>query len=115
MSGFDPVSSPYEEESTCENDNSTDQDNYTSSTEPVTNSYMENENMGLLQFQTNGIPTHNYRNQIPQIVDDIDASTKNYAITLSPAKASEPTDVVNDDGGPKYKFGLAKNGDGHGA
>ncbi|WP_421878606.1 YHYH protein [Marinoscillum sp.] len=107
-----PAASPYGEESTCANDNSTDMDNHECTTSPVTNSYSESVNAmdGDLVISTNGIPTHDYRNQIPEIVSDLDNSAKTYVVALSPSKAASITDINGSSGMPEWRFGVAKNG-----
>jgi|GEM_PF-2144846 len=102
------VSSPYGT-STCANDNSMDQNNHACTTTPSSNSYSESISNGLLTVTTNGIPTHDYRNQIPDLVSDLDASTKTYDVTTSPAKATNASDLTNS-GTPIWRFGVAKNG-----
>lgn len=97
---------------TCSNDNSTDQDDRGCTETPETNQYDDNtvNFSGNREVVTNGIPTHDYRNQIPEIVSSLDNSTKTYEFDNSPNKAASTTSITGNDGRPQYKFGVAKNG-----
>ena len=55
----------------CQNDNSTDQNSHQCTTTPtVSSTYSESINGDNRVISTNGIPSHDYRNQIPNIVDE---------------------------------------------
>ena len=97
---------------TCSNDNSTDQNNHACDETPVANQYDDNtvNFSGNREVVTNGIPTHDYRNQIPMIVSELDSSTKTYEFDNTPEKAGATTSITNSDGTPQWKFGVAKNG-----
>lgn len=99
-------------DATCPNDNSTDQDNRTCTLGPDTNTYDDTtvNGGGDREIVTNGIPTHEYGNQIPMIVSNLDNSTKTYYVDNTPTKAGAITSITFDDGTPKWKFGVAKNG-----
>jgi len=97
---------------TCDNDNSIDQDNWNCEVTPGSNQYDDNtvNGSGNREVVTNGIPTHDYRNQIPNIVSELDNSTKTYEFSNTPTKAGSTTSVNGSDGRPEYKFGVATNG-----
>jgi len=101
-----------EETFNCSNDNSIDMDNRTCDLTPGSNQYDDNTiNVNdEREIVTNGIPTHDYNNQIPNIVSELDNSTKTYLIDNSPAKAASTTSVNGSDGRPAWKFGVATNG-----
>ena len=95
----------------CQNDNSTDQNSHQCTTTPtVSSAYSESINGDNRVISTNGIPSHDYRNQIPNIVANLNASNKTYVIDKTPALASIITSVVKTDGSPNYAFGVALNG-----
>ena len=96
----------------CTSDNSIDQNNVSCGRQPEANSYDDsnvNPN-GLREIITNGIPTHDYNIQIPNIVSSLDNSQKTYYIDNTPAKANSTTNITQDNGRPLYRFGVAKNG-----
>ena len=97
---------------TCSNDNSIDQANHACEETPGANQYDDNtiNISGNREVVTNGIPTHDYRNQIPNIVAGLDNSTKMYEFDNTPVKAGAVTSVNGSDGRPQWKFGVAKNG-----
>ncbi len=97
---------------TCSNDDSMDQDAHACGETPGANQYDDNtvNFSGNREVVTNGIPTHDYRNQIPKIVSNLDNSTKTYEFDNTPEKASSTTSITGSDGTPKWKFGVAKNG-----
>lgn len=99
-------------DASCANDNSTDQDNRTCDLGPDSNTYNDAtvNGGGDREVVTNGIPTHAYGNQIPNIVASLDNSTKTYYVDNTPSKAASITSITFDDGSPKWKFGVAKNG-----
>ncbi|MDG2344120.1 MAG: YHYH protein [Flavobacteriales bacterium] len=95
----------------CQNDNSTDQNSHQCTTTPtVSSNYSESINGNNRVILTNGIPSHDYRNQIPNIVANLNASNKTYVIDKNPALASSITSLVKPDGSPNYAFGVALNG-----
>lgn len=96
---------------TCGNDNSIDQNNHACDQTPGTNQYDDNtvNFAGNREVVTNGIPTHDYRNQIPDIAPTLDNSSKTYEFDNTPAKAGAITYLTNG-GTPVYRFGVAKNG-----
>lgn len=93
----------------CENDNSIDQNNRSCTMGPDSNTYDDSNvnGAGDREIVTNGIPTHEYGNQIPDLVDMLDNSTKTYR---TPSKASSSTSITGSDGRPDWRFGIAKNG-----
>ncbi|MTI38549.1 YHYH protein [Fulvivirga lutimaris] len=99
-------------DATCANDNSTDQGNRSCTLGPDSNTYNDAtvNGGGDREIVTNGIPTHEYGNQIPMIVSNLDNSTKTYYVDNTPTKAGAITSITFDDGSPKWKFGVAKNG-----
>ena len=96
----------------CDNDNSTDQDDRGCDTTPkVSNTYSESTGMGDTRtITTNGIPTHDYRNQIPMIVSELNDDEKIFTVDKTPAVAAATTSILQPNGRPKWKFGVAKNG-----
>ena len=95
----------------CQNNNSIDQNSHQCTTSPtVSSSYSENISGDNRIISTNGIPSHNYRNQIPNIVSSLNASNKTYTIDKTPSLATNYTSVVKPDGSPNYAFGVALNG-----
>ena len=95
----------------CTNDNSIDQNNRGCSETPGTNTYDDSTvSAGKRVVTTNGIPTHDYSNQIPNIVSSLDNSTKTYSFDNVPSKASSVTTVAGSDGHPQWRFGVATNG-----
>ena len=100
-----------ENDETCQNDNSTDQNSHQCTTTPnVTSVYSESINGNQRVISTNGIPSHDYRNQIPNIVSNLNASNKTYVIDKTPTLASSSTSIVKANGSPNYAFGVALNG-----
>ncbi len=97
---------------TCPNDNSTDQNNRDCDMGPDANTYDEAtvNGAGDREVVTNGIPTHEYGNQIPNMVSDLDNSTKTYRFDNTPSKESSVTSITKSSGMPDWKFGVAKNG-----
>lgn len=94
----------------CDNDNSIDQDNHECDETPnVANSYEESVASGERTITTNGIPTHDYRNQIPQIVRMLNSDTKVFTVDATPAISGMTTSITNE-GSPVWKFGVALNG-----
>lgn len=94
---------------TCTSDNTIDHDHHTCDEDGGSNSYSESVSSGIRTIVTNGIPTHQYRIQIPEIVSALDGSTKTYKVTAVPSKATSTTSLDNG-GHPQYKFGVAANG-----
>jgi len=95
----------------CEVENSTDQDNRSCSLiPPVSNTYSENISGNYRTITTNGIPTHNYNNQIPNIVSNLNSNTKTYTIDKNPSIANASTSIIKSNGRPNYAFGVALNG-----
>ncbi len=94
----------------CPNDNSTNMDNWECDETPgVSNSYSESVNGDTRTITTNGIPTHDFRNQIPMIVNELNSSTKIFLVDATPSKAASVS-YITDGGSPQWKFGVAKNG-----
>ncbi|MGB3467091.1 MAG: YHYH protein [Cyclobacteriaceae bacterium] len=94
----------------CANDNSIDQDSHVCDESPnVSNTYVESIANGERTITTNGIPTQGYRIQIPQIVSQLNASTKTFTVSASPQIASSVSSITVN-GRPLYKFGVALNG-----
>ena len=95
----------------CDLDNSTDQNNHscpiTSSTQSI---YSESVSNDERTIQTNGIPTHNYNIQIPNIVSSLNSTTKIYILDKTPNLASNSTSITKPNGTPNYAFGVALNG-----
>ena len=99
------------EDDSCQNDNSTDQNSHQCTTTPnVSSLYSESINGNNRVISTNGIPSHDYRNQIPNIVSNLNASNKTYVIDKAPSLSSNSTSIVKPDGSPNYAFGVALNG-----
>ncbi len=94
----------------CANDNSIDQNNWTCDETPATaNSYAESITGDVRTIVTNGVPDHDYRNQIPQIIASINTTTKTYTVDVTPNLANSVSDLTNG-GSPVWKFGVATNG-----
>lgn len=94
----------------CPNDNSIDQDNHQCDETPhVSNMYSETINGNTRTITTNGIPTHDFRNQIPNIVSQLSSETQVYTITIDPEIAGQTTSITRN-GNPDWKFGVALNG-----
>lgn len=96
----------------CSNDNSIDQDNWTCDETPVVqNSYESTLSNGVRTVTTNGIPNHDYRNQLPpDLAGELNSTTKVYELDATPSLASAVTGVVNAAFRPDWKFGIALNG-----
>ncbi|MEM8566383.1 MAG: YHYH protein, partial [Bacteroidota bacterium] len=96
----------------CSNDNSTDQNNRNCDMGPDANTYNDaNVNgAGDREVVTNGIPTHEYGNQIPNLVSELDDSEKTYRFDNTPSKAGSSTSITQDNGRPEWRFGVATNG-----
>ncbi len=101
-----------DETETCANDNSIDQDNRPCTLGPDSNTYDDSNvnGAGDREIVTNGIPTHEYGNQIPDLVDELDNSTKTYRVDNTPTKAASVTSITGTDGRPDWRFGVATNG-----
>lgn len=103
-----------EQSEVCENGtngDAIDQDNWTCSQTPdASNSYQEMINGDIRTIITNGIPTHDYRNQIPDIVSSLNASTKIFKMDLTPSVAATLTGIVNANNMPAYDLGVATSG-----
>ncbi|TRX61337.1 YHYH protein [Fulvivirga sp. M361] len=94
----------------CSNDNSTDQNNRVcDQTTGVSNTYSASINGGTREITTNGIPTHDYGNQIPKIVSALNSESKSFSMNANPVTGASIT-AIDDDGRPRYKFGVALNG-----
>jgi len=94
----------------CTNNNSIDQNNFECDETPsVANSYSESVAAGTRTIVTNGIPTHDFRNQIPMLVSELNSSTKTFEVDATPTLAASTTDITNA-GSPVWKFGIALNG-----
>lgn len=94
----------------CDNDNSIDQDNHVCDETPnVANTYSESVASGERTITTNGIPTHDFRNQIPQIVSMLNSSTKVFTMDATPSVGGMITSITSE-GNPVWKFGVALNG-----
>ncbi len=95
----------------CTNDNSTDTDNFEcTTTPPVASSYSESVSGDVRSITANGVPNHDYRIQIPQIVSTINSDTRNYEVDATPAAASSSTSITDNNGRPQWAFGVALNG-----
>ena len=96
---------------TCANDNSTNQDNWDCDETPhVSNTYSESVSGSVRTITTNGIPSHDFRNQIPDIVSQLKSSTKTFRMTTSPQVASQSTGIIDANSRPAYDYGVATNG-----
>lgn len=96
--------------SDCTNDNSIDQDNWECDETPsVDNTYSISASGNTRTIVTNGIPNHDFRNQIPQIVSQLNSQSKTFTMNVVPAKASSVTSLTSN-GRPQWKFGVATNG-----
>ncbi|MBV6645419.1 MAG: YHYH protein [Cyclobacteriaceae bacterium] len=95
---------------TCANDNSIDQENFACTTSAgVASSYSESISGGNRTITANGVPDHDYRIQIPQLVQDINAETRVYVVDTQPTAAASSTSLTNS-GKPIWVFGIALNG-----
>jgi len=95
---------------TCDNDNSIDQNFFQCGETPTeSNTYSETISGNERTVVTNGIPTHDFRNQIPKVVEELNSETKTFTMDVTPEIASSVTNIA-DDGVPVWKFGVAKNG-----
>ncbi|MEM9679666.1 MAG: YHYH protein [Bacteroidota bacterium] len=101
-----------EAEVSCSNNNSIDQDNRNCDKGPDTNTYDDTvvNGAGDREVVTNGIPTHEYGIQIPNLVSSLDNSTKTYRFDNTPSKAASTTSITKANGRPEWRFGVAKNG-----
>ncbi|MEO1049272.1 MAG: YHYH protein [Bacteroidota bacterium] len=94
----------------CPNDNSIDMDNFNCNETPsVANQYMESVSSGTRTVTTNGIPNHDFRNQIPMMVNDLNSETRVFNMDATPSLASNATELTNN-GMPAWRFGVATNG-----
>ncbi|MEM7108652.1 MAG: fibronectin type III domain-containing protein, partial [Bacteroidota bacterium] len=96
----------------CANDNSTDQNNRDCDMGPDMNTYDDTavNGAGDREVVTNGIPTHEYGNQIQNMVSELDDSEKTYRFNNTPSKAASTTSITKDNGRPDWRFGVATNG-----
>ena len=108
----DPDPAPYSSASPCANDNSIDQNNRSCPipSNPSNSSYSESISGDQRTISTNGIPSHNYNIQIPNIVSNLNSSPKTYVIDKTPELSSFSTSITKPDGSPNYAFGVALNG-----
>ena len=95
---------------TCQNDNSTNFNRTTCDQTPSANTYSESLNGEIRMITTNGLPTHDYGNQIPDLVNELDGSTNNYELDATPSLAANTTNIVDEEFRPQVTFGLALNG-----
>ncbi len=96
---------------TCPNDNSIDQSNHQCDKAPdVSNSYSESISGDTRTIVTNGIPTHDYRNQIPDLVQSLNSQTRTYRVDLTPEIATSLTSILDQNFMPAYSMGVARNG-----
>ncbi|WP_425392984.1 YHYH protein [Ekhidna sp.] len=99
--------------SSCANDNSTSNQHVACDLSPnIENSYDDNtvNQNGLREIVTNGVPNHDYANQLSGQGVTLSTSTKTYFVANDPAKASTTTSITNDQNRPNYRFGIARNG-----
>ncbi len=97
----------------CTNDNSISNQNVACDLTPETsNTYDDNTiNMdGKREIVTNGVPTHDYANQLSGQGVQLSTSTKTYYVAADPSKSASSTSITNDQNRPNYRFGIAKNG-----
>ncbi|MCR9251164.1 MAG: YHYH protein [bacterium] len=95
---------------TCANDNSINQDNHECDLSPtVANTYSESVSGDTRTVQSNGIPEHDYRIQIPDQVNELNSMNRTWEMDATPNLGSSTTDITND-GQPVWRFGVAKNG-----
>ncbi|MEM9338820.1 MAG: YHYH protein [Bacteroidota bacterium] len=97
----------------CSNDNSISTDNVDcNESATVSNSYSDNTiNMNNeREITTNGVPEHQFRNQLKKMGVSLNTDTKNYTVSSQPSKSASTTSVLTPQNRPRYRFGVAKNG-----
>ncbi|MEQ8711401.1 MAG: YHYH protein [Cyclobacteriaceae bacterium] len=96
----------------CSNDNSIDQDFYACNQSPSeANNYSESVSGGVRTITTNGVPEHDFRNQVANLgITDLISDTETYTVDATPTLASSVTGILKDDYTPNWKFGVAVNG-----
>ncbi len=96
----------------CSNDNSIDQDFYACNQSPSeANNYSESVSGGVRTITTNGVPEHDFRNQVANLgITDLISDTETYTVDATPSLASSVTGILKDDFTPNWKFGVAVNG-----
>ncbi|MEQ9301991.1 MAG: YHYH protein [Cyclobacteriaceae bacterium] len=96
----------------CSNDNSMDQDFFACNQSPtVANSYNMTVSGDTRTIVTNGVPEHDFRNQVANLgITDLISDTETYSVDATPSLASSITSILKDDFTPNWKFGVAVNG-----
>lgn len=99
---------------TCDNGSngdSIDQDNRDCTENAFTKEYTENFNdAGSRIVTTKGLPSHDWGNQIPNLVSELDQSEKTWNVPTQPSLASSVTSVLQSNNRPMWVFGVALNG-----
>ena len=98
-------------EETCDNDNSiSTNDRGCNLTPSLSNAYSENINSSdEREILTNGVPDHDYSNQLSNQGVNLNAENKEYKVAAMPGKAASITSIT-DNGRPRYRTGVALNG-----
>lgn len=99
---------------TCDNGSngdSTDQDNRDCTENAFEKEYSESFNdAGSRVVTTKGLPSHEWGNQIPNIVSELSQSEKVWNVPTQPALASSTTSILQSSNRPMWVFGVALNG-----
>lgn len=96
---------------TCTHDNSiSTADRGCDLMSPVANQYSENVNPnGEREILTNGVPNHDYANQLSGQGVNLNTEAKEYNVDATPSKAANITLITNN-GRPRYRTGVGLNG-----
>ena len=93
------------------NGDTTDQNNRDCTQDAFDKTYSESFNdSGSRVITTKGLPTHEWANQIPNLVSSLSQSDKTWAVTTQPALANSTTSILQPSNRPLYTFGVALNG-----
>lgn len=99
---------------TCDNGSngdSTDQDNRDCTENAFDKEYSERFNDGGSRIvTTKGLPSHEWGNQIPNMVSELNQSEKTWNMPSIPALASATTSILRSSNRPEWVFGIALNG-----
>ncbi len=93
------------------NGDSIDQDNRDCTEDAFETEYNESFNdAGSRVVTTTGLPSHEWGNQIPNIVSELSQTEKIWNIPTQPSLAGSTTSILQSNGRPKFVFGVALNG-----
>ncbi len=99
---------------TCDNGSngdSTDQDNRDCTENAFAKEYTESFNdAGSRVVTTKGLPSHDWGNQIPNLVSELSQTEKTWNVPTQPALASSTTSILQSSNRPMWVFGVALNG-----